>query len=252
MLDKCVNLGIKKNIVRKDFEIRTKRILKREQIMRTLKLTILFLLMSTIFMQQLAAQIFTTPFQAVNYQRVISNGLNFDGVDDYISVTRPVGDDFTIEFWIKTTQVGTTGSWYNGSGIIDADVSGGGNDFGISLNGNKLSFGIGLPDYTLNSVANINDGLWKHIAVTRTKSTGAIQIYINGVLDNSVTAGNVSSLTSPTDIKIGKIQTANNYFNGNLDEIRFWNYVRTASQISANMNNEMGLLDDLPDFTAQN
>lgn len=207
--------------------------------MRTLKSTIFFLLMSVMFMEQLHAQMFTSPYQAVNYQRVISNGLNFDGTNDHISVTRPVADDFTIEFWMKTTQVGSTGSWFNGNGIIDADVVGGGNDFGISLNGNKLSFGIGLPDYTLNSLANVNDGLWKHIAVTRTKSTGAVNIYINGILDNSGTSTNVNSLTAPTDIKIGKIQTANNYFNGSLDDIRFWNYVRTAQQIAGGMNTEL-------------
>ena len=81
--------------------------------MRTLKSTILFLLMSVMFMQQLQAQMFTAPYQAVNYQKVISNGLNFDGTDDYISLTRPVSDDFTIEFWMKTTQTGASGPyWY--------------------------------------------------------------------------------------------------------------------------------------------
>ena len=52
--------------------------------MRTLKSTILFLLMSVMFMQKLQAQMFTAPYQAVNYQKVISNGLTLDGVDDYV------------------------------------------------------------------------------------------------------------------------------------------------------------------------
>ena len=126
----------------------------------------------------------TTPSISTSVKKFGAGSISFAGNghirnEDYDNTFAGFGTgNFTIEFWIKTTQVGTTGSWYNGSGIIDADVSGGGNDFGISLNGNKLSFGIGSPDYTLNSLANINDGLWKHIAVTRTKSTGAVNIYI--------------------------------------------------------------------------
>ena len=133
--------------------------------MKALRFTILFIYV--FFTLQLHAQIFTTPYQAGNFQKVISNGIHFDGVNDYINITRPVSDDFTIEFWMKTTQTGTTGSWYNGSGILDADYPGGGNDFGISLNGTKVCIGIGTPDYTLNSVAVVNDGIWKHIAITR-------------------------------------------------------------------------------------
>lgn len=206
--------------------------------MRNLKFTILFI--CVLLTQQMRAQMFTVPYQAVNYQKVVSNGLNFDGTDDYISLTRPVSDDFTIEFWIKTTQTGASGPyWYYGRGIIDAESPGGANDFGIALVANKLAFGTGNPDFTIVSNTIMNDGIWKHVAVTRTKSSGALKIYINGVLDNSGTAGNVSSLTAPTDIKIGKIQTSTNYFNGTLDDIRIWNFVRTQSQIQSTMNTEL-------------
>ncbi len=206
--------------------------------MKKLKITILFI--CVFFTQQLRTQIFTAPYQAVNYQKVVSNGLHFDGTDDYISLTRPVSDDFTIEFWMKTTQTGASGPyWYYGRGIIDAESPGGANDFGIALVANKLAFGTGNPDFTIVSNTIMNDGIWKHVAVTRTKSSGALKIYINGVLDNSGTAGNVSSLTAPTDIKIGKIQTSTNYFNGTLDDIRFWNFVRTQPQIQSTMNTEL-------------
>lgn len=196
--------------------------------------------MCVLFMQQLRAQMFTTAYQAVNYQKVFSNGINFDGTDDYISLSRPVSDDFTIEFWMKTTQTGASGPhWYYGRGIIDAESPSGANDFGTALVGNKLAFGTGNPDYTIVSNTIVNDGIWKHVAVTRTKATGAIKIYINGVLDNSGTSTNVSSLTAPSDIKIGKIQTSTNYFNGTLDDIRIWNYERTALQILGGMNTEL-------------
>ena len=206
--------------------------------MRTFKFN--YLLVCVFLTQNLYAQIFTTPYQAVNYQKIISNGIHLDGTDDYISITRPVADDFTIEFWMKTTQTGSTGQhWYSGKGIIDAEAPSGANDFGISLNGNKVSFGTGNPDYTIVSNAIVNEGTWKHIAVTRTRTTGAIKIYINGVIDISGTSTNVNSLNAPSTIRIGGIQTATNYFNGTLDDIRIWDYVRTEQQILGSMNTEM-------------
>ena len=201
---------------------------------------IILLLVCVYLTTQLSAQMFTTPYQAVNYQKIISNGIHLDGTDDYISITRPVADDFTIEFWMKTTQTGSTGQhWYSGKGIIDAEAPSGANDFGISLNGNKVSFGTGNPDYTIVSNAIVNEGTWKHIAVTRTKTTGAIKIYINGVIDISGTSTNISSLNAPSTIRIGGIQTATNFFNGTLDDIRIWDYVRTEQQILGSMNTEM-------------
>ena len=214
--------------------------------MKVLKFT--FLLFGVLCTLHLHAQMFTTPFQAASYQKVISNGIHLDGTDDYISITRPVSDDFTIEFWMKTTQTGNTGAqWYSGRGLIDAEYPSGANDFGTSLHGSKVAFGTGNPDYTIVSNAIVNDGIWKHVAVTRTKSTGVINIYINGVIDNTGTSSNVSSLTAPSTIRIGGIQTSSNYFNGTLDDIRIWNYVRTSNQILGNMNlellgNEAGLV----------
>lgn len=186
------------------------------------------------------AQIITTPFQASNHAFKYANALAFDGVNDYVNITRPVGDDFTIEYWVKTTQLGTEGSmWYSGVGIVDAEVGGGTNDFGTALNGSKLAFGVGNTDYSIISNANINDGTWKHIAVTRTKSSGAIAIYINGVLDKTGTCSNYGTLNAPSFVRLGGMQTATNYFNGSLDDIRFWNVVRTQAQIAANMNQEL-------------
>lgn len=203
--------------------------------------TLILLLFFCLDTQSLHAQIITTPYQASNHALKYANALAFDGVNDYVNVTRPVGDDFTIEYWLKTTQTGTTGpNWYHGIGIVDAEVGGQTNDFGTSLNGSKLCFGIGSADYSITSNMDINDGSWKHIAVTRTKTTGTISIYINGVLDISGTCYNRGSLTASTYLRIGGMQTGGaSYLNGALDDVRVWNVVRTQAQIAANMNQEL-------------
>lgn len=200
----------------------------------------ILLLFFCAYSSSVSAQIISTPFQASNHALKFANALHFDGVNDYVNVARPVADDFTIEYWVKTSQTGTSGSmWYNGVGIVDAEVGGGTNDFGTSLNGSKLAFGIGNSDYTILSNASINNGSWQHIAVTRTKATGAIAIYINGELDKTGTCNNFGSLTAPNFLRLGGMQTAVNFFNGSLDDIRIWNVVRTQTQIVENMNQEL-------------
>ncbi|MEN9950835.1 MAG: hypothetical protein RLY85_1587, partial [Bacteroidota bacterium] len=169
------------------------------------------------------------------------NALQFDGTDDYITFTRRISTDFTIEFWMKTTQVGggTSGvnQWYSGRGLVDAELGGQTTDFGVTLVQNKLAFGIGNSDKTIWSTSDINTGNWVHVAVTRTASTGLMQIFINGILESSGTGPTVAR--TPTNIAIGRVQTGINYFNGTLDELRVWSTVRTSTEINANKDIEL-------------
>ena len=179
--------------------------------------------------------------------------LRFDGVNDYMNIPKTVADDFTIEFWMKTTQTGGTGvNWYNGHGIIDGEVGGNVNDFGIALVGSKLAFGIGgngAAETTLQSVSSVNNGQWAHVAVTRKKTTGFIEIYINGIKEASVVTSNKNTLTNPANLRVGSLLNGSNYFNGSIDDIRIWNVVRNQSEISTNLetdfsSNTSGLLQN--------
>ncbi|RZJ72558.1 LamG-like jellyroll fold domain-containing protein [Flavobacterium sp.] len=171
-----------------------------------------------------------------------NSALQFDGVDDYVDVSRTFSNDFTIEFWMKTTQTGATGySWISGKGIVDGyDIY---NDnpppaFGTSLLGNKLAFGLGAfydyNFYTITSATSINTGQWIHVAVTRKDGSGEMKIYINGVLDASGTAPQNGPLTAGT-IRLGGIRTGGNFYNGSLDDVKMWNTVRTSAQITQDM-----------------
>ena len=70
------------------------------------------------------------------------NALHFDGSNDYIDITRRISGDFTIEFWVRTTQTGGSGQWYHGRGIVDGELAGVTTDFGVALVGSQLAFGI--------------------------------------------------------------------------------------------------------------
>jgi hypothetical protein len=181
-------------------------------------------------------------------EAIYGGALNLDGSNDYVNIPKPTLNSFTIEYWLKTTQVSPSGTqWYQGNGIVDAEVGGSTSDFGTVLLNNKLAFGVGNPDITIQSTTSINTGNWIHVAATWDGTTGAMKLYINGVLEASTT-GSTGSRTAPPSIRIGAIQTGINYFNGTIDELRIWNSVRSQSEIQSNMDSEIGTSSSLVEY----
>ena len=158
------------------------------------------------------ADTFAVTFNGTSTQRVIS--------------PRPVQDDFTFSFWIKTTQAGTGSThWFEGRGLLDGEVGGVTDDFGTSLMaGGKVGFGVGNPDITLVSVNSVNNNAWRHVAVTREAATGAMRIYIDGVLD-SAGSGPTGSKNAPPRLTLGSLQTDINYFAGEMADFRIYDRV---------------------------
>jgi alpha-galactosidase len=163
-----------------------------------------------------------------------SYAIHLDGTDDYVQITRPVADNFTIALWVKTTQTAGTGQWWAGAGLIDGDTSSSSRDFGTSLVGSKFAFGVGGTDTTITSITSINDSQWHHVTAVRTKSSGSFSIYVDGVLENTATTAVNVSLNRPTYLRIGGIQTGatGSFFNGDLDDVRLYDYVLSQSEIS--------------------
>lgn len=168
-----------------------------------------------------------------------AEALQFDGANDNVSIAQPMTSDFTIEYWMKTTQTAATGAqWYSGAGIVDGEIAGVTNDLGTSLLGSKLGFGIGNPDITIQSVSNVNTGVWTHVAATWKQSTGVMKLYINGVLESTGTSA-TAARTAATNMKLGSLNTAVNFYNGYLDEVRIWNVERTQCEINTYKNCEI-------------
>jgi len=111
---------------------------------------------------------------------------------------RPIdvgGTDFTIEWWMKALEgensspTCTPGgdNWRSGNILIDRDVYGSGDlgDYGVSLFGGRIAFGVnnGTIGETLCGASALDDGAWHHVAVTRRAADGLMQVYIDGRLD---------------------------------------------------------------------
>ncbi|MDQ4122643.1 MAG: LamG domain-containing protein [Acidobacteriota bacterium] len=158
--------------------------------------------------------------------------MSFDG-NDSVAIQRQIGDSFSIEFWMKTTSTGggNESHWYQGAGLVDGEVPGVANDFGVSLGNGKVLFGTGSPDTTIRSTTTVNNGQWHHVVATRNRNTGTMRLFVNGQAVASGTGG-TQSLTAPTQITLGKLQTSVSYFNGQLDEVKIYDFDLTSTEVN--------------------
>jgi endo-beta-N-acetylglucosaminidase D len=163
--------------------------------------------------------------------RVGTQAGQFNGTTSAVLTSQPLIGNFSIAFWMKTTATGGTGQWYNGRSLIDGDIGGPGRDFGVSLLGNNVGFGIGDPDVTIASTAAVNDGAWHHVTATR-GNAGVIRLYVDGALQASGT-GPALTRISPASLQIGRGYT------GAIDDLRFYGYELPTGQISS-------LVNDIP------
>ena len=103
---------------------------------------------------------------------------------------------------------------------------------------NQNGEGVGKPSFWvgdgpwLNADIVVNDGQWHHIAGTYDGATS--KIYVDGVLLNN--ASLTENLSSSNVLQIGGSSYCGNYFNGNIDEVKIWNYALDNQEIIQSMN----------------
>ncbi len=168
------------------------------------------------------------------------NALNFDGVNDYVILQNTVSNPttFTLEAWFKTTVakggiVGYNQQTYNNNNSNQYDR------FIWMGNDGKINFGVyNGTSFVVTSPLAYNDGKYHHVAASFATGNGnGMRLYIDGVLVGTNTA--ITTVTSYTGYwKIGGLCTWGNtngdYFQGNIDEVRIWNVVRSADEIVNN------------------
>jgi hypothetical protein len=149
-----------------------------------------------------------------------------------------LGGTSSLDAWFKTTQLGNNTHW-QAPAITGVEQAGAGNDINWGTLNASGQIGIYVGDsggiYSTNAV---NNGQWHNIAVTRNATTGQVQLYIDGVLNGSGTfdTGNKTSKFSVigalADVaNDGVTPTGDNYFNGQLDEVRIYNQVLSATDV---------------------
>ena len=162
---------------------------------------------------------------------------------------RPVAGDFSIAFKFRQTPAQSAAqpieandgsqpqdqteivqgtAWYYGGGLVDCEMPGAQNDFGISTGNGHVFFGIGSvdgPAHTIGSGGGYDDGEWHEVIATREQSSGNSALYIDDLLVGTKTDGTKNDLDSATSMRIGKLQTNINPFYGEIKSVAIYNYV---------------------------
>jgi hypothetical protein len=168
--------------------------------------------------------------------------VTFDGINDYATAPRGIAGDFSIEFWVKSTQnfvgevYGQTPctQWWHGAGLVDGDLGGQADDFGVSMCQGKIIAGAGglnLGEISAVSSGTYNDNLWHHVVVTRTQGTGALVIYVDSAVVGTATV-NTRLLDDQTHLNFGRLGFGANYFAGTLDEVAVYTSVLTPTTVT--------------------
>ena len=169
--------------------------------------------------------------------------LEFDGVDDYVSLGSPsqfaFADEFAIEMWVQFDDLTNTSQMLlakDGNGPSQRQLV-------LAYTGEIriIYYNSGSQPVFLSSDPNpITDNNWHHIAAQK-KSAGFFEIYLDGELiksgNNTNTGTHTAVISGSADMRIGSRVFPNfeDHFDGQIDEVRVWNASRTQAEIQNNM-----------------
>ena len=170
----------------------------------------------------------------------MNNALSFDGSNDYINVpydpTLSMNQDFTIETWLYPTSFSSYKSFINRGDINNPDYQ-----YWIGFFGNRLyfDFKVGNVYYDLTSASTFPTNEWMHVAIVYDRSLKQVSFYVNGDFLESKTFALEIPNDSNAPLRIGGDNEWNQYFPGQMDEVRIWNSARTEPQIRQEMYHEL-------------
>lgn len=176
--------------------------------------------------------------------------LSFNGTSQWVENVGTFGTsgDFTYEAWVKPNYSCSQTAGHN-KVISTANLY-------ISCWGGNWYFSYTKADGStpiLEMSQKVVPNEWVHLAVVRTNSgsTGETYFYYNNKQISFYVNGWVSSIPVTsfkgdfTNIKIGGTGTANQYFNGLVDEVKVWQRARSLADIWAGAHTQQSLYEDL-------
>ena len=190
----------------------------------------IFLLCVATIDAQFALPTFQAAHKPHNY------AIDMDGSNDYVSISNHSdfnSADFTVMAWVNLDVyqaedyfVYRHKTWF----------------IGFSRSGTKFEGGVrdnqGDWLYPLSSTTPNVGGGWYQVVLTfdgTGSSTEYAKLYINGSIEDTESSSAHTINTQTTEVSIGAKYNsgASEYFNGQIDEVAFWDEVLTVNEISA-------------------
>ncbi|MEQ8240952.1 MAG: LamG-like jellyroll fold domain-containing protein [Cyclobacteriaceae bacterium] len=177
---------------------------------------------------------------------VPENALDFDGTDDFVSLTRStLATGLTLEAWIRTSSNDATSAYVGNTAltVIGDNTNNIRGAFGVHAGKVRYTHwtGSGIVFDVLDGVISVNDGNWHHIAITHDQSSRLMNLYVDGVLDASAT-----SVVYRTDMAFNRIGGSysngtgtGDFFAGQIDDVRVWNIARSEEDILGSLTDQI-------------
>jgi hypothetical protein len=164
-------------------------------------------------------------------------GISTDGSSTYASIPDDnsidfdTNQNFTVNFWMKDNGGNATTD-----AVVEKWAGSAPYPYVFRLNGSSVDFR--RWDTTNNPAAigtkAVNDSGWHHVAGV--KDGSVLYIYIDGILSGQANDTTSGTTVNASTVGLGRRQTGTNHWNGQLDELKIYNYALTAGQVVEDMN----------------
>lgn len=166
----------------------------------------------------------------------VNRSLDFDPnlTPDYVQGTLSLSASFTVEgrFFADVNGISTRTILAVGStnSRLEIALAGG------VLNLIRKTTAGGTSATAITTVPPDLRGTWHHVALTRNISTGAVLVYLDGSLIHTNAIGTISVTTLRIGAPVLVTPSTITAWDGQIDEVRVWSVVRTATEIANNRN----------------
>jgi hypothetical protein len=168
------------------------------------------------------------------------SGLVFNGSNGFVDLGNPsalqLTGSMTLEAWVKASA--NPGD----DGFIVGKSDGPGWQLKTTPDNGPHQFCTKVSETTTLAARKFSTSTralntWYHVASVYDATARTLQLYVNGVLENGVSAGTVpaTQLNRGVNVNIGR-RADGFYFNGIIDEVRIYSRPLSASEVNADMN----------------
>ena len=178
-----------------------------------------------------------------------NSAYSFNGTNNFIELVNSAQldnmNDFSISTWYQVNNTSPQFQFLVSKDLMGDPPNG---DWDFYVNYNKVKFDITINTNNNSGTQNslIEPNTWNHALITRNSLSGLINIYINGVLENSFT-GYIGPYSNTQKMNFGRQGSSNQHFlNGKLDDIGIWNRALTQQEITNLYNSSLPQTACLP------
>ncbi len=159
-------------------------------------------------------------------------------LNTYVSVpdSPSLNFDTSLQFSL-TAWVRGSGTQVSGAGIIAKGTGGGGEQYALDVQSGVIRFFVRNAAAVASALASTvpPSGTWQHVVATYDGSTGAMRLYVNGLLVGSLTGPTALLANTGHEVSIGNRQSGSAAYNfpfaGMIDDVRIYTRALNASDV---------------------